>query len=321
MRSWLLLILTCLLIVTLAGCASPSVTESPAEPTAREPVVPTPESLTDEPAGPPETEEPETEDGPMPVTFEGFTLGDVGFSTPESALMDTAADMIYVSNINGSPGAEDDNGFISRLSPEGELIDLRWIDGAAEGVTLSAPKGMAIVGEELFVADISAVRVFDRVSGAPLADIPIEGARFLNDVAAGPDGLVYVSDSATGSIYKIGPDRSVEEIAQVEQVNGLAFLDASLLATSVTDIVDVFGGGTPVAAVPAGGLDGLVVQPDGIYVSSWETSAVYRISPAGEVSEVVSGVGSPADIGFDPLRRYVLIPLFDGDAVQVVPVP
>ena len=92
-----------------------------------------------------------------PATSQGFVLSGVGFSTPESVLYDPEADVYLVANIHGGPSARDGNGFISRLSPEGEVIALKWIDSAAEGVTLDAPKGMALVGERLFVADIDVV--------------------------------------------------------------------------------------------------------------------------------------------------------------------
>ena len=82
--------------------------------------------------------------------------------------------MYLVANINGGPSDKDGNGFISRISPEGEVIALKWIDGAAESVTpftLNAPKGMALTGDRLFVADIDVVRVFDRERGDWLDEV------------------------------------------------------------------------------------------------------------------------------------------------------
>ena len=70
---------------------------------------------------------------------EPIPVGDM--STPESALHDPEADVYLVSNINGGPCDRDDNGFISRVSPDGQVLDLKWIDGADPGVTLHAPKG------------------------------------------------------------------------------------------------------------------------------------------------------------------------------------
>src|SRR5205823_1591551 len=69
-----------------------------------------------------------------------------GLSAPESVLHDAQADVYLVSNINGSPFAKDDNGFISRLSPSGEVMELKWIDGSRRDVELNAPKGLALLG-------------------------------------------------------------------------------------------------------------------------------------------------------------------------------
>jgi hypothetical protein len=126
-----------------------------------------------------------------------------GLSTPESALHDEAADIYLVSNINGSPSTADDNGFISSISPNGEMIALKWIDGASDDLVLNAPKGMGIFENTLYVADITAVRRFDRMTGDPLGDIEISEASFLNDIAVSGQGLVYVSDSRGGAIYEI----------------------------------------------------------------------------------------------------------------------
>src|SRR5262249_57870813 len=68
---------------------------------------------------------------------------DVGLATPESILYDAAADLYLVSNINGGPAEVDDNGFISRVTPDGKVAALKWIDGAKPDVKLHAPKGKA----------------------------------------------------------------------------------------------------------------------------------------------------------------------------------
>ena len=80
-----------------------------------------------------------------------------GFSTPEGIVHDTAADVYFVSNINGNPPAKDGNGFISRVRPDGTVDSLRFIAGGRGGVTLHAPKGMALKGDTLWVADVDAM--------------------------------------------------------------------------------------------------------------------------------------------------------------------
>src|SRR5205085_11405116 len=114
------------------------------------------------------------------------TFADSGIKAPESVLYDVAGDQYLVSNINGQPLDKDGNGFISRLTPEGRVAELKWIAGGAKGVTLNAPKGMGIKGDTLFVADIDAVRMFNRETGAPTGPRTVPGAVFVNDIAIGP---------------------------------------------------------------------------------------------------------------------------------------
>ena len=149
-----------------------------------------------------------------------------GMATPESAVHDPEADVYLVSNINGGPGDVDDNGFITRLSPDGTVTHLKWIDGEDPEVTLHAPKGSAVHGDRFYVADIDTVRSFDRTTGAPLDAWVVPGAGFLNDLAVGADGTVYVTDTGisigpqgftptgTAAVYRFDADGQPEAIAE-----------------------------------------------------------------------------------------------------------
>src|SRR5207245_11640077 len=119
-----------------------------------------------------------------------------------------------VSNINGSPTAKDNNGFISRVRPDGAVENLKFIEGGHNGVTLNAPKGMALRGDTLWLADIDAVRAFNAKTGAPvaLADLSGLGAVFLNDIAVAQNGALYITDTGiqlddVGNVLHDGPDR------------------------------------------------------------------------------------------------------------------
>jgi len=276
--------------------------------------------------------------GPAAVALD---VTDAGFATPESVLHDAAADVYFVSNINGGPLDRDDNGFISRLSPAGEVLALKWIDGAAEGVTLNAPKGMILRHDTLFVADIDAVRLFDRTSGAALGDWPLDGAAFLNDLAVSPDGTLYVTDSGLepgegglapngkDGVYRREGDRWVAIVtgAGLGNPNGI-------VADSVGIVVVTFGSGevfalnpvsgerTPLPKPDQGGLDGVVRLADGsLLIGSWGAQAVYRMAPGGAFSRFgTDSIPSPADIGLDAARGALLIPDFLGNRVLVRPV-
>lgn len=260
----------------------------------------------------------------------------VGLETPESVLHDPVADVYLVSNVNGAPLVEDDNGFITRLSPSGEVLELKWIDGAADGVTLNAPKGMALAGETLYVTDISVVRMFDRRSGVPQGEIPVEGATFLNDLATGLDGAVYLTDSGlragedgfvpagTDGVYRIDANGELDLLASGEELahpNGVAMDTQGLWVVAYgSDILYRIEDGNMVdqTNLPSGSLDGLVILPDAqMLVSSWEGEAIYRGRAGALFETIISDVPAPADIGYDAERARILIPLFQSNAVQI----
>src|SRR2546425_883543 len=120
-----------------------------------------------------------------------------GFLTPESVLHDPVQDIYFVSNINGGPTTKDNNGFISRVRPDGAVENLKFIEGGHNGVTLNAPKGLAIRGDTLWVADIDAIRAFDAKTGAARDSVSLAslGAVFLNDIAIAQTGALYITDT------------------------------------------------------------------------------------------------------------------------------
>jgi len=103
-------------------------------------------------------------------------------AAPEAARFDPELGVYFVSNINGSPLGKDGNGFISRLTRDGKVDSLKFIAGGRGGAVLNAPKGMAINGDTLWVADIDAVRAFDKKSCKPIVTVIFTGpARFQSD--------------------------------------------------------------------------------------------------------------------------------------------
>jgi sugar lactone lactonase YvrE len=316
-----------LLVFALAfgSCKKKSETASePVAPPPAEPVAAQPDAGTSSPNG----------SLPTPTAVARID----GFSTPESILHDVARDRYLVSNINGNPTGKDDNGFISVVAPDGKVTNLKWIDGASPDFELNAPMGMAIVGNTLVVADITAVRKFDIETGKLLASIEIVGSTFLNDVAPGPADSVYVSDSGltpefkpsgSDAIIVIKADNIVEKLFADKSLGGPNGVwadgdDGVLVVTFGSgELYRVAKEGKHMVQKPLKGqLDGLLVLADGRLVfSSWEGKNVYIGPRTGPFTEFVTGVESPADIGWDNKRNRLLIPLFQGNAVAFYDLP
>ena len=283
----------------------------------------------------PQDDPPPVVDGPLEYLPPFVrTVADVGFSTPESVLHDTDADVYLVANINGPSAEKDGNGFISRVSPEGEVLELRWIDGTQPGVTLNAPKGMAIVADTLFVTDIDCVRRFHRVTGEPIReDLCLEHASFLNDLVATDEGNLYFSDSGTdqspGAVYLLRHTADVPNevvltdgtMLKGEELGGPngVFADSRGLYVATFDSGELFRvtpGGERLQLLPPSDmqLDGIISLADqGFLISSWGDSTVYWIHSDGTVSPLIENLDAPADIGYDAFRNRVLIPLFRRD--------
>jgi hypothetical protein len=270
----------------------------------------------------------DTMPGPVDIT-----VADVGFQTPESVLHDPVDDVYLVSNINGSPSDKDGNGFISRLAPSGEVVEVKWIDGAADGTTLNAPKGMAIAGDRLYVADIDCIRIFERATGAPAGERCVEGSSFLNDVAAADGGGILFTDSGltatfaasgTDALYRLDGEElsTVITNAALGAPNGVIDTDDGVLVVTFMsgEVYRIASDGTRsmLSGRSERQLDGVVELADGrVLMSSWGDSCIYEMSGDGTLTCIIPDVAAPADIGVDLDRNRVLIPLFNDNAVRI----
>lgn len=251
-------------------------------------------------------------------------VGEVGnLQQPESARYDEELRVWFVSNINGAPLKKDNNGYIVRLSADGTPDTAKFIAGGRKGVTLNAPKGMVIVADTLWVADIDAVRAFDKRSGAAIVTVNVPGAKFLNDVATDNEGALYVTDTGFGPDPKtgmkhVGPDRIYQiaggkatvalESPRLQGPNGIAWIPGDeefAIASFVGPGILGWEPGSkelrPLGTGP-GEADGIEPLPDGgLLITSWTDSSLFVLKD-GQATKVASGIASPADIGINGKR-------------------
>jgi hypothetical protein len=266
-----------------------------------------------------------------------------GLNQPENLVYDSVADVYLVSNMGGGGAARDGNGFISRLRPDGTMLEARWIAGGVNGVTLDAPKGLAIRGDTLAVADISAVHLFDRRTGVPLGSIELPGV-VMNDLAYAADGSLWITDTGPArepvpvdtskdvdAVWRVTPEGRVSAVARglaLSRPDGLV-LDGgdALVATFGANRIDRVHPGseqgrTNVVTLAGGRVDGLRRLPDGALVAtSWDAKTVWRVVPGEPPRALLTGVPSPAGVAVDTRRHRLAVTSMENDAVYFAPLP
>jgi outer membrane protein assembly factor BamB len=270
---------------------------------------------------PPAAEAPTTTPAPEapPKPTAGWTVTE-NITTPESIYYDEPSGFIFTSQINGMPTDRDGNGRIVKLNADGTVAAGDWVTG------LNAPKGLRAHNGTLWTADLDEVIGIEIVSGRITSRTKIDGAQFLNDVAAGPDGTVYVSDFTANRIYalKDGKVTTFAEGEQLEYPNGLLVDGNRLVVGSWGKPEADFSTKVPgrlytldlttkqktlITPKPFGNIDGLESDGRGGYlVSDYLKGKILRVSPTGESTDIQTFMAGAADIGFVPSINAVLVP-------------
>lgn len=252
-----------------------------------------------------------------------------GFSVPESVLHDGERGVLYVSNIAGEPTEKNGAGFLSRVSPDGEMLEREWVTG------LDAPKGLARDGGTLWVSDIDRLMSVDIESGAITGSWVAEGAVFLNDTAVADDGRVFVSDMLTDAIYVLEGDALGVWLrdGELQNPNGLKVEDGALIVAAwgrdmQDDFTTLTGGHllsvdlaskaiAPLGSgAPIGNLDGLERDGAGAWlVTDWIEGGLLHIRPDGSHDVLIDLDMGSADLGFDPETGTAFVPMMLNDRV------
>ena len=247
-----------------------------------------------------------------------------GFDMPESAIVDTARDRIIVSVIEGHPGDVDGNGRLVLVSRDGVVTNASWTVG------LNAPKGMAILGDTLLVADLTQLLEVDLETGEIIRTHDAPGAVFLNDIT-GQAGEAYISDLMTDTLlhYADGDLSNWLQDPQLSHPNGVLLDGDRLLVGSWgAGMNDDFSTQVPgsllevsletmeiaVVASALGNLDGIARIAGTVYVSDWVTGDLLTIAEDGTVSSVSTYGTGIADISAEGSTLFIPM-MLDGTLI------
>lgn len=257
------------------------------------------------------------EAAPLPKLVKAWETDSL-LTTAESVIYDEFRDVLYVSNINGvPPTAKDNDGFISIIATDGEIINREWV------TEISAPKGMGIVDSSLFVTNIDEVVEIDIPSGVIVKRYLVNNAEFLNDITTTDNGDLYISDSNLNNIHKLSDSSmtSWHNDSTFQGSNGLLYQGDKMMVAS-------FGGGqffsldmaTKTANQFSDGImggDGIVALDANYMVSNWN-GEVHFVDANGNrtlILDTKEAGQNAADICYLESKNLLLVPTFFGNTV------
>lgn len=261
-----------------------------------------------------------------------------GLETPNSFVGDPSGKEYFISNINGEPEARDNNGFITKLNTEGKITNLKFIQGGVAEIALHAPKGMALVGSLLYVADLDQLKGFDKTTGKLLITVsfspPSRSPVSLTDVTASPTGVLYASDQTANSIYRINPsdNHRVDLLIHDERLAGPAGLAVHPKTNHL--IAVSWDKGKILEITPEGELSELEAngfftsrfqnlsgvdfdQWGNMYVSDLTKGKIWRMTRDRRFQVIAEYLPAPADISIDRTNNLILVPYYYVQAAEM----
>ena len=235
---------------------------------------------------------------------------DTLLTTCESVLYDKQNNILYVANINGTPEGKDGNGFISKVTLDGKIENLKW------ATDMDAPKGLGIFKNILYVADINRIHEVDITTGKIIKSHTVDSAKFLNDVTVSETGKVYISDTGNDNILLLENGKVSVWLEGMVGINGLLAegnnIQAISFSSGVFSTVDENKKITILSDSLDNG-DGINAVGDGGYlVSSWN-GMVHYVSADGKNTRLLDtrkDSVSAADIEYIAEKKLLLVPTF-----------
>jgi len=245
----------------------------------------------------------------------GFCMGACGDGGPATASGLSVADTIAVGSDGSLYIPDRDGSRMHKVSPNGIITTVAGSllgrgfsgdHGPATSAQLNGPQGVAIGPDgSLYIADTGNHRIRhvgpDGVintlagngsfangtssgppgDGGPAIQAQVSSPRW---ITAGPDGSLYISDSAYDRIRKVDPDGTITTLAGTGR--------RCVLGTPCGD-------GGPASQATFEDPNGIALGPDGsLYVADTNACRIRRVGPDGKISTVAGRITSSDPRGF-----------------------
>jgi hypothetical protein len=240
---------------------------------------------------------------------------DTLLKTPESVLYYAKGGFLFVSNIDGGPGAKDGKGSIGEVGLDGKIIKTDWVCG------LNAPKGLGLYKNLLYAADLTEVTVIDINKAEIVQHIPVADAVFLNDITVDAKGIVYVSDTRTNKVHKIENGKVSTYLENMKGANGVlaAENDLYVLTSGSLQKADANKKLTTLADGMDASTDGIeMVKENEFLISCWN-GIVYYVKADGSkqvLFDTREQKINSADIGYDAKNKILYVPTFYKNSIH-----
>jgi DNA-binding beta-propeller fold protein YncE len=228
------------------------------------------------------------------------------FKGPESATYDPISNKVYVSSMN--------NGNIAILNPDGKIVSNNWATG------LTANKGIGFYNGILFTAETNSVAAIDMQTGKIIKRISIDGSIMLNDLEVDNNGIVYVSDTRAGKVYKIVEDKPVVFLENISGANGLMAVgtDLYIVGSSTFQRVNSNKEFIKIGEGYESGLDGIVMLSPNEFILSNYRGMIYYVDLNGnkQVLQDTRDIKLMCnDISYDSKTNTLFVPSFSSNKV------
>lgn len=243
------------------------------------------------------------------------------FKIPESIAFDPKEKSIYVSNYDAYRRSfKEGLQSISKISSDGKIINLDWVKGLAN------PTGLVIYKDKLYAVERIGIAEIELSSGKILNRFPCKNSVMLNDITVSKDGILYISDSVSGSIFRV-KDGAAEVLVSSPELRG-----ANGLTTDDENIYVLTNGDgclkqisisekkiSQIAELNSNTLDGLHLDEKGNFLFSKYDGRLYRMDRTGKAVKMLDLTGPEtyiADFFYDKTNHLIIFPTLLNNSVR-----